>query len=447
MTQTPQRVGKNWVQPNGLLRVIFGAAVLTIGLTEYRPLLAQAGNISDVLFLLVFAIGAWKWFVRLDRPGLRAAFHDFQRVEILFWGGLTLTMGGIIASFDSASAGLSWRSTFKYFTMFCVWLPWVTVAAQRYLLLERSYVLYVLGLGLVATMSLLDVLLRTQFGVWLVSTRPDVAIQDLISLRYGGPTGHPNSLGSLSAIGFLLSVAAVIERRDWRAVTAATVGCVVFGGSLLISGSRAALLGVGTGLVVMVLVGSRGTARRIAVPLLACFAALVVISTAPGLNQLIPQNPLARLIESVGTRRDFEADWSRRRDLQSAEALLARDPLTGYGMENVGTVLTQTIGFNLHNTVLQSWVAGGLLGALGTIALYAAALGGGWMAARRRYHLSLPLFGVCVCMTVIDLTQPHLYMRFKWFAVAMLFASWAQARGHGEPEGTNKDRVARDLSC
>jgi O-antigen ligase len=432
MTQTPKPVGENRVQPYGLLSVTFGAAILTIGLTEYRPLLARAGNLSDVLFLMVFGAGVGTWLVRFDRSGLRGLFQDFKRVELLFWGGLTLTLGGIVASLDSASPELSWNVTFKYFTMFCVWLPWVAFAAKRYLPLERSYVLYVIGLGVVATMSLLDVMAGTRFGVWMVTMRPQLELQDLLALRYGGPTGHPNSLGSLAAIGFLLSVALVIERRSLRAATGATLGCVVFAASLLISGSRAALLGAGTGVLVLLMLSPRGSARRIAVPLVACFAVLGIVSTIPRLSLRLPQNPIARLMESVSPRRDFAADWSRRRDLQSAVTLLERDPLTGYGMENVGTTGSQTIGFNLHNTILQSWVAGGLLGALGTIALYVAALGGGWIAVRRRYPLSPPLLSVCVCMIVIDLTQPHLYIRFKWFAIALLFAT---LRGEGHPAG------------
>jgi O-antigen ligase len=354
-------------------------------------------------------------------------------------------VGGIVASLDSASPELSWNVTFKYFTMFCVWLPWVTFAAKRYVSLESSYMLYVVGLGVVATMSLLDVMVGTRFGVWMVTMRPQLELQDLLALRYGGPTGHPNSLGSLAAIGFLLSVALVIERRSWRAATGATLGRVVFAASLLISGSRAALLGAGAGVLVLLMLSPRGSARRIAVPLVACFAVLGIVSTIPRLSLRLPQNPIARLMESVSPRRDFDADWSRRRDLQSAVTLLERDPLTGYGMENVGTSGSQTIGFNLHNTILQSWVAGGLLGALGTIALYAAALGGGWIAVRRRYPLSPALFSVCICMLVTDLTQPHLYIRFKWFAVALLFATLLEERGH--PAGREVTRSGGEATA
>lgn len=434
-TQTPERVDGHRVQRTSLLSVIFGAAVLTMGLTEYRPILYGLGNLSDLLFLVVFAIGTATWFLGPDRRGLRGLLQDFERVEMLFWCGLTLTLGGMVASLDSADPDLSWRVTFKYFTMFCVWLPWVTLAAKRYLPLERSHVLYILGLGVVSTMSLLDVIVRTRFGVWLVSTPSQVTLQEFLTLRYGGPTGHPNSLGSLAAIGFLLSVALVMEQRHWRTVSAATLGCVVFGGGLLISGSRAALLGVGAGLLVIMGLGSRESVRRIAVPLAGCFALLWVISATPGLSRLLPQNPLARLMESASARRDFEADWSRRRDLQSAETLLGRDPVTGYGMDNVGTATSQAIGFDLHNTILQSWIAGGLLGALGTIALYAVILGRGWMAVRRRYPLAVPLLAVCVCILLIDMTQPHLYMRFKWFTVALLFATWPEPGEHPAPQG------------
>jgi len=94
-------------------------------------------------------------------------------------------------------------------------------------------------------------------------------------------------------------------------------------------------------------------------------------------------------------------------------------------MENVGTSPTQTIGFKLHNTVLQSWVAGGILAGLGTVCLYATILLVGWRSLQHcdRDPFVLSLFGACVAFITMDMVHPHLYMRFKWFAAALLIAS------------------------
>src|SRR5207253_7581745 len=157
-------------------------------------------------------------------------------------------------------------------------------------------------------------------------------------------------------------------------------------------------------------------------------------------GKVLARRPLQRLEESLQSRRDFEADWERRRDLKSAELLLSHDPVTGYGMENVGTSPTQTIGFDLHNTILQSWVAGGVLAFLGTVWLYATVLIGGWRAARKGDPLTLALFAACVAFVMMDMFHPHLYMRFKWFAAALLIATL-----HSSRRSSRFDEVPRSV--
>ena len=94
-----------------------------------------------------------------------------------------------------------------------------------------------------------------------------------------------------------------------------------------------------------------------------------------------------------------------------------------YGMENVGTSPAQTLGFNLHNTILQSWLAGGILTCLGAVWLYATVLAVGWRFVRRDDPLASALFAACVAFVMMDMVHPHLYMRFKWFSAALLLAT------------------------
>ena len=402
---------------------LFGAAVVTIGLTEYRPLLGGVGNLSDCLFLAAFGIWFAVSLLRFDLTSIEHGWRYARTVEPLMWAGLLMSAGGAIASFGSEAPPLSWVMTLKYFLTFCVWLPWISIALSRWVSVPTMHILYIVGLASVALASLTDVAVGTKFGLWLVSTPQEGVFENLVQLRYGGPTGHPTTLGYVAAIGFLLSLSYVGGQNSWPRSLFGACCLVLFGSSLLVSGSRAAFLGIAAGWLVILVRGPRGGLRRLLLLSTGCLAVLSLISRAKAMRGFLPVDPLQRLTESALPRRDFEADWERRRNLQSADLLLARDPVTGYGMENVGTSPAQTLGFNLHNTILQSWLAGGILTCLGAVWLYATVLAVGWRFVRRDDPLASALFAACVAFVMMDMVHPHLYMRFKWFSAALLLAT------------------------
>jgi hypothetical protein len=109
---------------------LFAAGVLTIGLTEYRPYLGGAGDLSDVLFLAAFGLSATLWLGRLDVHRARRVFVELRASEVLMWGGVVITAGGVVSSLGSHAASVSWLNTAKYFATFCVWLPWVAFGAR-----------------------------------------------------------------------------------------------------------------------------------------------------------------------------------------------------------------------------------------------------------------------------------------------------------------------------
>jgi hypothetical protein len=394
-----------------------------MGLDQYRPALGSLGNLSDVLFLCVFLAGGLQWLVRLDAQRLDGLLRTLLELEPLIWGGVLVTLGAAIASLGSNAPSPSWSVTLKYFSMFCVWLPWVTVALRRYLSVRTAYVLYVAGFGFVAIATIADLQVGTRFGGLLVSTPVyEVDWENLMEgVRYGGPTGHPNTLGYLSAIGFLLSLSVIVlgtGKKRWVSLLA--LGA--FGATLLVSGSRAAFLGVVAGCVVLTALGGRAGRRRVLLVGVACILTLWILSSRQGLPAEL--NPVERLAQSVQPRRSFEADWQRRRDLELTERLLSHDPLTGFGMEDiVPHPPMASVGIRLpHFIVLQSWVAGGVLALVGTLWLYGVALWLGWRAVQRRQLMAVGLFSACVAFVVMDQVHPGLDQRFKWFSVALLAA-------------------------
>ncbi len=406
-----------------LLSVLFGLAVLTIGLDQYRPFLGSVGNFSDILFGVVFAVGGVLWLVRIDARRLNSLLRAVRALEPVLWGGVLFTAGGAIASLGSEDPAGSWRVTLKHFGMLCVWLPWATVAIERYLSLNRAFVLYVGGICLIALATFADLLLGTHFGGRFVTTPIYIVDFETIAegVRYGGPTGHPVTLGYISAIGVLLCLAIVVT-GPWRRAPAPLLALVACGSAMMVSGSRAAFLGVLVGAVLIVALANRAGRRRMLLVAGSCLALLAVVSRVANLGPQL--NPATRLLESLQPRRSFEADWLRVHDLPLTERLLAHDPWTGYGMENVGSLNPPTKGaFHLpHFILLQSWVTGGLLALLGTVWVYLATLWLGWSAVREGHVMALGPLAACAAFILMDMVAPGLDQRFKWFPAVLMFA-------------------------
>jgi hypothetical protein len=418
---------------------MFCAAVLTIGLDQYRPVLGSVGNFSDVLFFAVFFADAVAWLARLDQRRWREFTGSLREMEWLFWGGSLLALGGAVASLDSEVPGASWRITIKYFAMACIWLPWVARAIERHSSRDEARVLYVLGFCLIAIATWTDILLGTRFGGRFVTTPGyQVNFENLgEALRYGGPTGHPNTLGYVSTFAALLCLS-TIGASTGRRVLVACAGLVVCVGGVIVSGSRGAIVGLAIGGIVLLAFSDR-TARKRVTGVIAPGVVLLWIALFVGGLKDIPSNPLRRLAESVQPRRSFDADWGRKRDLTMAGKLLTQDPLTGYGMEDIDTPNPPSkVAFNLpHFVLLQSWVAGGLLALAGTVWLYAGTLWVGWKAARARLPHAAGLLAVCVAFSAMDMVNPGLGQRLKWFALALLISSLhsaarAPARDNGQ---------------
>jgi hypothetical protein len=417
-----------------LVSVLFGGAVLTVGLDQYRPFLGSIGNFSDLLFGAAFALGCMLWLVRADGGAVNSVMDAIRTLEPVLWGGVLFTVGGAIASLGSDAPAESWLVTLKHFGMLCVWLPWAAIVIARYLTVPRAFVLYVAGICLIALMTFSDILLGTHFGGRLVTT--PIYIVNFESLaegvRYGGPTGHPVTLGYISAIGVLLCLAAVLT-GPWRRALLPWVAMVACGGAMMISGSRAAFLGVVVGSAIIFAVANKGGRRRMTLVTGGSLALLVVGSRAINLGPQL--NPVRRLMESLQPRRSFEADWLRAHDLPLSERLLTHDPLTGYGMENIGSVSPPTKGaFHLpHFILLQSWVTGGLVALLGTVWLYLATLLLGWRAVREGHGMAVGFLAACAAFILMDMVAPGLDQRFKWFPGALLFATLLRTRPAPQP--------------
>ena len=94
--------------PRRLFGALFGAAVLTVGLTEYRPVLGGIGNLSDCLFLAAFILSTGIWFARIDGDSIARLWRHVRNLEVLILGGIGISVGGALASLGSEVPTLSW---------------------------------------------------------------------------------------------------------------------------------------------------------------------------------------------------------------------------------------------------------------------------------------------------------------------------------------------------
>src|SRR5690348_6992244 len=74
---------------------LFVGAVLSIGLTEYRPYWSRLGNLSDTLFLVVFGMAAVLWLTNLDAARLARLLDDLRASEVFLLAGILIVLGGV----------------------------------------------------------------------------------------------------------------------------------------------------------------------------------------------------------------------------------------------------------------------------------------------------------------------------------------------------------------
>ena len=95
------------MRPTSVFGILFSCAIVTMGLTEYRPLLGGVGNLSDCLFLAAFAYWLAISLLRLNRGSIENSWTHVRSLESLIWGGILISIGGAVASFDSSAPALS----------------------------------------------------------------------------------------------------------------------------------------------------------------------------------------------------------------------------------------------------------------------------------------------------------------------------------------------------
>jgi O-antigen ligase len=221
-------------------------------------------------------------------------------------------------------------------------------------------------------------------------------------VRPPGTLGHADYFGWWLAIALFCAVASArIEMTLWR--RAACLACVLSGVAIVLSGTRAAILAVAVGLVVLAVFSGIKPHRRHFTAGLLCAGLLLAFYFSP-----------------AGTRLRARVRWSKDEPIGGARPLLWRDslrmaaarPWTGFGPETFATEFPRYQSIELarqfpdfyhespHNTALDALTSEGIPGllmALGWLML------GGYTGWRVRSPLGAALASALVASGVASM--------------------------------------------
>lgn len=235
--------------------------------------------------------------------------------------------------------------------------------------------------------------------------------------RAVGLTSHPNHLGmaSMLAMGGAFGLA-MTAKPSQRKVAGALSLLLLLG--VLVSGSRAALLGVIVFVLVFLLAMRTGRTLRwygaVCVPL--------VCAVLLGIVQLPSANAFTRLIgNDPGTAAsDFEREEIR---IETFDRIRER-PFTGSGFSFSRTA---------HALYLQLWASAGVLGLLGLTAIIVLTIGILVAGARARDALLVAMAASFLGYLAAGFASNILWDRYVWLHLALALALLAQARPANPP--------------
>jgi O-antigen ligase len=189
--------------------------------------------------------------------------------------------------------------------------------------------------------------------------------------RYAGFTTHPNTLGLVCAMAFPTAIvmAASGRRMSWRVVYA--VAGLILPVGVLVSGSRAGLLGIVAGVVALALIAVPTVSKRriVAVSCLGVVG-LFVLAALQGSQSAIATIAIDRLTGQINVG---YSDAGHLQNLSSAWDGFLSSPIFGTGFSSLREA---------NNLFLQTLEAGGIIALAGFIGLVVGAIHQGLRLAR-----------------------------------------------------------------
>lgn len=261
---------------------------------------------------------------------------------------------------------------------------------------------FLLGQSVSAAAAVLQATGMTTFGAALIHGRAT------------GLAGHPNILGVVSGVAFVLVLFLVMRRRRRGLLILVMMLNLA---ALLLSGSISALIATVAGTVVL-LIASRVKAR---VPILVGLVGAGIATYASNFaeDSELLRGPVDRIKQVTGQTSDTATWGIRQNTYQYALDRIADDPLLGRGLDDASGLTYDGVTLT-HNLLLRSWMQGGLGMGLAFALLYLIAVA---VILRAIFKGQNPLSaGLLVTVLGFALTSAAFQQGYFWLLV---LAAWA----------------------
>lgn len=375
--------------------MLFGAA-FTVSMIALRA--GSEGTVADALLaasavpLLVLAARR-RWDSSGDASVLRWHFPVLGLILLVVVGGL----GGSFSAGDQ-TLSLAELGRFAASSMIVILLFWLWAPPRR--TLEQLCWVLVLGASVNAALSL---------------------FLERMGERAMGLSTHPNHLALACSLAMGIALGLILSTSNRSQRLALTACLAVLGVGVMVSGSRAGLVGVvvtvGTFLVVtrrwkLVAVG----ALAVGLAAVAIFFNLFAIGDSNAVNRM------------RGDRSSFEADQARMQMAQETVDTIRVNPFTGSGFESAKSA---------HSIYLQLWASAGVLGIIFSVGLFILGFKTLREASRRQDYLAMGLASAYAGYLVVGAVSNILWDRYVWVHLAVLVSLIAT----GEPPRRPAARV------
>ncbi|MHC1784985.1 MAG: O-antigen ligase family protein [Anaerolineaceae bacterium] len=362
----------------------------------------------------------------------------------LFLPAFLILIGGLISSINAVSISSSMSITIKEFYIFTIFTSFTIYMVRR---TNPEFIITALLLsGLITSLAAInDYILGYKFSNEILMRLGSVPLNESWD-RYSGLLGHPNEQAMFLSVVFPLAFSRFLNSFNKKIIETAIhfVGLVILGAALLLTGSVSGYLSIIISSFICffwffysVIKTDEFFKNVISRLLIGGFFILVILvgifNTSEG-NQFIhseffTQSPVSDLLFRSFDRVITTTAISRWDDYVLGLKYIASNPFVGAGMDQTGTGglnSSQMITYlAIHNTILQSWVAGGLLAFIGTVIIYFHILKFSLRAlstafSTRTYSILVGLSASSLGFVFIDMTSSNIYQRVKWLVFALL---------------------------
>jgi len=393
-----------------LARTLYYLGAASIGFLTVRP--AAGFTVSDWVFLLSLVLVLIVTTVQNTR-------RDYLVPAVITVGVVLFALGGVISTRNAANSEESLLVIIRVAYLTLVWFWLGTVLLETIGQVRNAVVAWVSSAALCSSGAV------AQFFYGDIIPGGGIA--------YGRMTGFTpayNNLGGLAATAFVPALMVAVDSpKSWQKLAGLASTALIVAG-LLLSGSVGGMLGATVATVFWLAL--RGVSLRLVVGIGAIAGSAFVLMTATGVTDA--PSPVERINRVTSAQEAAQGTggtfYTRLDGYREAWERIHEQPLIGVGFDekSIDSVLGTDHG--VHNIILSPWLSAGVLGLLGVVLMLYGAFSCGLttlrLAAARDRSLLAALLASVVCFIIFAMGEPILFVRYGWFATALLVAVRAQ---------------------